>query len=247
MRNTLITTEAVILREMPVHEADRLFFLFSRERGLLRAVAKGVKKPSSKLGGHLDLFYHAAFELVETSRNGGTSLQTISGVKVMNSHDGIRGDVEKTALASRISEICLKLVEDEHALPRLFSVLTEVLKTIADREVPSWSPEAFGIAAISVLGHLPDWRFCTKCNAKLEEGNHSLDPDRSGPICPKCSPEIGISLSFPIIKFVSFLQRAPIETSLSIALSKEQKNELSFLFEKLVSPHLKAKLKSVSL
>ena len=47
-------TNAINLKSYNLNDADKIIVLFSKEKGLLRGVAKGLKKPKSKLGARMD-------------------------------------------------------------------------------------------------------------------------------------------------------------------------------------------------
>ena len=64
-RERSVRVSAVILRHSNYGEADRLLWLFTRERGKLRAIAKGVRKMRSRKAGHLEPFTHASLQLAK--------------------------------------------------------------------------------------------------------------------------------------------------------------------------------------
>ena len=67
------TTEAIVLRSLRYGEADRILHLYSRERGRIGAIAKGVRKTRSRVGARLEPFMHVDLQLAE-----GRSLDTIT-------------------------------------------------------------------------------------------------------------------------------------------------------------------------
>ncbi|MFZ2048846.1 MAG: DNA repair protein RecO [Minisyncoccia bacterium] len=54
MSYTIHTTPALVLSSQPYREADRLYSLLTKELGLIRASAQGVRKEHSKLRGSLE-------------------------------------------------------------------------------------------------------------------------------------------------------------------------------------------------
>ena len=48
------TTDAINLKSYDLSDADKIILMYSRDKGLVRGVAKGVKKPKSKLGARMD-------------------------------------------------------------------------------------------------------------------------------------------------------------------------------------------------
>ena len=81
-------TESVVLRSMRFSEADRILHLFTLERGRVNAIAKGVRKTSSRFGARLEPLTHASLMLHE----GRGELHTVSGADILHSHDATRAD-----------------------------------------------------------------------------------------------------------------------------------------------------------
>jgi recombinational DNA repair protein (RecF pathway) len=67
-RERLYRTEAIVLRRSDLGEADRLLTLYTPEWGKLRVIAKGVRKPTSRKSGHVELFTHSRL-LIARGRN----------------------------------------------------------------------------------------------------------------------------------------------------------------------------------
>ena len=83
--------EAVVLRHVDWGEADRLLTLYSREKGKLRAIAKGVRRLRSRKAGHLEPFTRAAVQLAR-----GRDLLIVTQADTVNAYLPIRGDLERT-------------------------------------------------------------------------------------------------------------------------------------------------------
>ncbi len=87
-------TEAIVIRKIKLGEADRILTLYTPQLGKIRAVAKGVRRPRSKLAGHLELLTHS---LVSLAR--GRNLDTIIGSQTINSFLLLKSDLELGAYA----------------------------------------------------------------------------------------------------------------------------------------------------
>ncbi len=88
MGSRFLTTEALILGSMRYREADRIVTLYTRDRGRLGALAKGVRRTKSKVGGRLE-----PFSLVRVSLYSGRSLYTIVGVDTLRTFQGVRDEL----------------------------------------------------------------------------------------------------------------------------------------------------------
>src|SRR5205823_396648 len=83
-------TEALVLRRIPVGETDRVLVLFTRDRGKLSAIAKGARRPLSRLGGGCEPFIQSTVQLAV-----GQNLDVLTQCRVERSFPGLRRDLEK--------------------------------------------------------------------------------------------------------------------------------------------------------
>src|SRR3990167_2736637 len=93
-------TRGIIIKRSNFSEADRLVTIFSKDRGKIRAIAKGVRRPLSKLGGHIELFCLTNFVIAE-----GRNLDIISGAEIEKCFFDIRSGLDKTSTAFYLGEI----------------------------------------------------------------------------------------------------------------------------------------------
>ena len=89
MQNSF-TTDAINLKTYSLSESDKIVVMYSKEKGLIRAVAKGVKKPKSKLGARMDLLVANTLMMHK-----GKNLDTICQAEVLNSFYKTRQDMDK--------------------------------------------------------------------------------------------------------------------------------------------------------
>src|SRR3989475_12322262 len=86
-------TEAIVLRSLRFGEADRILHLYTRERGRIGAIAKGIRKTKSRFGARLEPLSHVELMLHE----GSGELQTVTGVELIASHRAAREDRQRLA------------------------------------------------------------------------------------------------------------------------------------------------------
>jgi DNA repair protein RecO (recombination protein O) len=95
-------TEAIVLRSIRYGEADRILHLYSRERGRIGAVAKGVRRPKSRFGGRLEPLFRVNLVLHE----GRGELYTVTSVQTVHAHAALReGRAALTALRPRVETV----------------------------------------------------------------------------------------------------------------------------------------------
>ena len=94
------TTDVITLKSYDLNDADKILVMYSKEKGLMRSVAKGIKRPKSKLGSRLDLLMANNLQL---SR--GRNMDTICQAQTINNFKDIREDISKLMISSYISAI----------------------------------------------------------------------------------------------------------------------------------------------
>ena len=94
------TTDAINLKNYPLNDNDSIIVMFSKTKGLISAVAKGAKRPKSKLGARIQMFIANKLMLLE-----GKNLDTIQEAQSLNTFSRIRSDLDKLSYSMYISEI----------------------------------------------------------------------------------------------------------------------------------------------
>src|SRR5215831_1935277 len=118
-------TEAVILRRIDFGEADRILTLFTPTYGKVRAVAKGVRRTTSRLAGHLEPFTRTQL-LLATGRD----LDIVTQAEARERLDALRDDVWHATGAWYVAELVDRFLEDADPHPRLYRLFVHTLELI---------------------------------------------------------------------------------------------------------------------
>lgn len=182
----LYRDSAVVLRSFRLAEADRIVALFTREHGLVRAVAKGVRRTKSRFGARLDQFAHADLQLWE----GRGDLQTISQAELITGHASIRHDYDAYALAQIMCEATEQVAVEGVTNDRLHRMLLAGLATLEarvaqGRPVPHSLRPAFLLKLLGVTGFAPGLSACVSCGGRA--GLSAFSFDDGGLVCGTCA------------------------------------------------------------
>ena len=115
--------EAVVLRSIRFGEADRVLHLYTAERGRVGAIAKGVRKVKSRLGGRLEPLSRVQLVLHE----GRGELCTISQADTVHAHPALREHRASLERASQACEAVLRLLDSHEANPPAYNLLCHEL------------------------------------------------------------------------------------------------------------------------
>ena len=99
-------TDAINLKSYNLNDADKIIVMYSKDNGLIKGVAKGIKKPKSKLGARMDLLVANSLQLLK-----GRSMDTIIQAQTLNNFKKTREDIDKLMLSSYISELVVNFGE----------------------------------------------------------------------------------------------------------------------------------------
>ncbi|HEX2233167.1 MAG TPA: DNA repair protein RecO [Thermoleophilaceae bacterium] len=182
-------TEAVVLRSIRYGEADRVLHLYTADRGRVGAMAKGVRRVRSRLGGRLEPLSRVLLVLHE----GRGELCTVSQADTVHAHPALR---ERRASLERATQACdavLRLFDSSEANRPAFNLLCNELALLdADSAAATRSQAlAFRAKLLLAAGFAPELGLCASCGETEHLGGFS--PSAGGVVCPAC--EAG---SFPL-------------------------------------------------
>ncbi|WP_145010732.1 DNA repair protein RecO [Kocuria salsicia] len=176
--------DAVVLRTYKLGEADRIVILLTSEHGQVRAVAKGVRRTTSRFGARLEPFNVARVQLVH-----GRTLDIVSQAVGMRSYgERIVADYERYTAAAAMAETAEKLTADDYdTAAQHFRLLTGAFSAVArGLHPPGRILDSYLLRAVSLAGWSPSFMDCARCGAP---GPHrSFSAALGGAVCPQCRP-----------------------------------------------------------
>jgi DNA repair protein RecO (recombination protein O) len=183
----LYRDEAVVLRTHKLAEADRIVTLLTREHGRVRAVAKGVRRTTSRFGSRLEPFTHVDLMLAE-----GRNLDTVTQAETLSSFSGTLGnDYERYTAGTVMLETAERLAsEEKQPSVQQFLLLVGGLRAMAAGERrPAQVLDSYLLRALSVAGYAPSFQSCAHCGTLPNEGggpHRWFNPSMGGVLCPTC-------------------------------------------------------------
>jgi DNA repair protein RecO (recombination protein O) len=171
----------VVLRGRQLGEADRIFTLFTSERGKLDAVAKGIRRAKSHLAGRLEFGNECEFGM-----HRGRSLDVIVSADIAHSPWAKLVEPERFAVASLVAELVDAFCEPDLALPDVYELLTGMIGAVARSPRPRELLPRFSVRLLHVLGLAPPADACVRCGRRLASGVGWLDAQAGGLIDERC-------------------------------------------------------------
>jgi len=181
---SLYRDEAVVLRTQKLGEADRIVTLLTRRTGRVRAVAKGVRRTSSRFGARLEPFSHVDLQLYA-----GRSLDIVTQVESIDSLGGrIAADYAAYTAGTAMLETAERLTDEEREpAVQQYLLLVGGLRTLGSAaHEPGLVLDAFLLRSLAVAGWAPSLTSCARCGAP---GPHrAFAVGGGGVACTSCRP-----------------------------------------------------------
>ncbi len=178
----LYSDEAIVLRTRKLAEADRIITLLTRQHGVVRAVAKGVRRTTSRFGSRLEPFTHVDLQLAE-----GRNLDVITQAETRAPFgEAISAEYDRYTAASVMLETAERLVvEEREPSVQQYLLLVGALRSMASGEHrPGDVMDSFVLRSLAVAGYAPSFDGCVRCGV---EGPHrAIHPASGGVLCASC-------------------------------------------------------------
>ena len=162
------------MRARSLGEADKIYTLFTRERGKLDAVGKGVRRAQSRLGGRLEFGSESAL-----SMHRGRSLDVVTGADLVRSRFAALAAPGAYAAAHLVVELIDAFCEPDHAEPEIYALLGGALDAIGKAPDPAAIVPRFELRLLGALGLAPADAGCVRCDGPIDDGAWA-DPEAGG-------------------------------------------------------------------
>ena len=176
-----------MLRTIKLGEADRIVTFMTLGHGKVRAVAKGIRKTTSKFGARLEPTSRVAFQCYR-----GRELDIVTQVETMEANRHLREEYALLTHAIPMLEAVDQVAQEREPNPALYRMLTGALRTLGERHNPVVTP-AFFWKLLSLEGVHPMLDGCARCGLGDDDTElTAFDLDEGGalcrPVCPRRGP-----------------------------------------------------------
>ncbi|MFQ6058745.1 MAG: DNA repair protein RecO [Anaerolineae bacterium] len=252
-RERLYRTEAIVLKRTDFGEADRLLTLYTPGLGKIRAIAKGVRKPTSRKSGHVELFTHSQLLIAK-----GRELDIITQAETIHAFRPVREDLRRITYASYAAELVDKFTKEGIESRSLFDLLLAMLTWLGEATDLDLTARFFELRLLGYVGYRPQLFRCVECNAQIEPRANFFSPEGGGVVCPRCGdrklPRRGGTafqrrdvqpLSLNALKVLRFLQTRDYALCRRLKVSPESHRELERTMQRYITYLLERRLKSI--
>ena len=238
-------TQAIILSRRDFGEADRLLTLYTPLRGKIRAIAKGARKPSAKISGHVELFARSDC-LIHRGRN----LDILTQAELVDAYLGLREDLSRGAYANYVAELLDRFTADEEDDGgAVFLLLHQTLARIADGDDARLAARYFELRLLDLAGFRPELQECVVARTELLPAPQFFSHEEGGVVSRAAAPQVASRLAeidFDTLKLLRHLQRSESYAAVgSLRVTAEQHQRAERIMLGYMAHLLERRLESV--
>ncbi len=232
-----LKTRGIVIKEVGVGEADKIITIFSRNRGRISALAKGGKRPKSKLSAGSQLMSYGEYVLFS-----GKEMYTVNSCEVLEPFYEIRNDMIRLTYAAHFLDIIMEIIQENQPSPKLLQLLLNSLFMLTRKDkMPELISRIFELRSLTITGYAPHVRNCMICGCEQEK-IYSFSFLKCGFICDReqCLSEdrFAPELSAGASKAIQHIVHTRMEELFSFSLSNEVLEELEHITRRYLRERL---------
>ncbi len=217
-------TEAIVLTRFDYGEADRILMLLTPLSGKIKAIAKGIRRPTSRIGGSLEPFAELKLALAR-----GRTFDVVTQVEVIHPWLNLRDDLVSFGTASYLAELADRTQEERHVAESVYLLLKRGYELLDNGMAPGRVARWFEMHLADELGLRPEVDLCVECSRLLgADEQFRWVPPLGGVLCERCpGPPQGVAgLSLEALKVLKAYQRMDVEAIAALRVRPEVEAEV---------------------
>lgn len=233
--------DALVLKHMDYGEADRIVAVFSKERGKVRTIAKGVRKLHSRKAGHLEPFTNVRLFLAQ-----GRDMPIITQAQTIEPFALLRGELNKIGYASYTIELLDRFSSEDGANQPLYHLSLETLQRLEKNNDPFTAIQYYELHLLEMQGFKPELFSCVRCRKTIQAEDQFFTAELGGVLCPDCGPLIqkANAVSVTALKYLRHFQRSEYQKVAQLAIEPGVREEMSRLIRQYITFLLERRLNS---
>ena len=236
-------TEAIIIKKTRLGEADSILTLYTPHLGKIQGFAKSLRRPRSKMAGHLELLTHSMVSLAR-----GRNLDTIIGSQTIDSFLPLKNDLDLISYGLYATELVDQFTAEHVEDYPLFQLLVEILHCLCRGDDNELALRYFELHLLKEVGYRPQLQQCVSCHQALEPVINSFCPAAGGVLCPDCSQSQPLTrpVSVDALKVLRFLQNSDYDTTAKLKMNPELSHQLEAVMRGYLKYLLERDVKSAA-
>jgi DNA repair protein RecO (recombination protein O) len=232
-----------VLSRFELGEADRVLTLITPELGKLKAIAKGIRRPTSRLGGSLEPFAELHLNLAR-----GRTFDVVTGASVERAFLRLRDSLEGAATAWYLAELADRSLEERHVAEPIYLLLRRAYELLEAGMAPGRVARWYEMHLADELGVRPEVDRCVECDRVLEaDEGYRWVPPLGGVLCERCPgpPASQTGLTLEALKVLKAYQRLDVEALAGLRIPTAVEREVEEALRTFVAYALEREARSL--
>jgi DNA repair protein RecO (recombination protein O) len=175
-------TEAIVIKKTKLGEADSILTFLTPHLGKIQGFAKSLRKPKSKMAGHLEMLTHSTVSFAR-----GRNLDTITGAQTIDAFLPLKNDLWLTSCGLYVVELVNQFTAEHQENLPLYQLMLETLERLSGENNKELVLRYFELHLLESAGYRPQLRECVACHRPLEAVTNYFSASGGGLLCPECS------------------------------------------------------------
>jgi len=235
-------TQAVVIKQTGLGEVDKILTLFTPELGKVRAVAKGVRRPGSKLGGAVEPLTHSLMVLAK-----GRNLDIVTQSQVIDGFAALKSDLWKVSCGFYILELVDAFTVEGLGNRDVFALMLDAFRYLCKDDDGDTVLRHFEVHLLDMVGYCPQLHRCVGCGSVVESRYNFFSRGQGGLLCSRC--ESGDISSHPLslraLKVLRLWQKSSYPEARRIKIDGNLAGELQQVMSQYIEYILQREVKSM--
>ncbi len=218
------STDAIVLSRFDFGEADRILTLITPTGGKIKAIAKGIRRQKSRIGGSLEPFAELTVLMAR-----GRTFDIVTQVSVNHAWLNLRDSLESAATAWYLAELADRSLEEHRGAEPVYAILRRAYELLDAGMAPGRVARWYEVHLADELGVRPEVDRCVECDRMLEaDGRFRWVPPLGGVLCDRCPgpPHDRTALTLDALKLLKAYQRQDVEALAGLRLAETTEREV---------------------
>ena len=238
----IISTEAIVLRSIPLRETSKIAFFYTRTHGKVKGVLKGIRKDPRKFHTSLDKLSVNDIVYYEY-RN--SDIHLVSQCDMKEYFPDIQQDIRRINAGEYACELVNKVMPAEEKNEAVYELLTDFCRALCHTRDAGRLVHMFQIKVLSLSGFKPHIDSCVQC-ARAVGALARFSTSGGGLVCEKCETR-GMALmpvSAGAIATLHYVNKHAWDQCLKLVLSSAVKKEIKLILNNFLIYHLEKNIRS---
>ncbi len=235
--------DAIVLRQYPIADSDRIVVSIGSQLGKFRAVAQGIKKPKNRLTGCLEPLNHIRISLYSRE---GSDLARVRQAELIHSYSGKIDSLEHIFAFAYFTELVHTLVQDNQPNPVLFRLLLATLKA-GEKKAPVLPMiRYFEVWCLKISGLYPNYDYCSECGKYVKDLGFFARVYEGLSLCRQCGHNKDLWVGADASRALQAMMVMAPDTFAARPIDEETCSQLEQLTRSLLNNHIESPMKSYS-